>query len=401
MRATGSRARSTDEQDGGHAGPGNQGSSMDTDATEDQRALLDVSARFMEEVCPLEVLRDPDRVDADFSEAYRKQAAGLGWFSMLVPEGLGGGSLSENGMLDATLIAYGRGGRLQPGPFVGTNVVAYALAAVGTDEQRAEVLPALVAGEVSASWAVATASERALDGGVTATVESDGGLRLTGTKTAVQDVETDSWLMVTARTEDGPAQALVQTEAPGVTVTQQESLDLTRVFAEVRLDEVTVPASQVVGVPGAIDDLLDEQLAVAATLTAAESVGAMHQELELTVQYAKDRIAFGRPIGSFQAIKHLLADTSLAVEMSKAIVLAAATAIGRSDDHGNQAASMAKAFVGDAAVELAQNCFQVFGGIGYTWEHDQHFYLRRLTTDAGLHGDAAWHREHLCQLAGI
>jgi alkylation response protein AidB-like acyl-CoA dehydrogenase len=374
---------------------------MDTDATEDQRAMLDVSGRFMEDVCPLEILRDPDRLGTEFSVAYRKQAAELGWFSMLVPEELGGGSLSENGMLDATLIAYVRGGRLQPGSFVGANVVAHALAAAGTDELRAEVLPALVGGEVSASWAVATASERALDGGVTATVQSDGGLRLTGTKTAVHGVDASSWLLVTARSADGPAQALVSTDAPGVSVTQLESLDLTRSFAEVRLDGVTVPASQVVGIPGAIGGLLDEQLAVAATLTAAESVGAMHHELELTVQYAKDRIAFGRPIGSFQAIKHVLADTSLAVEMSKAIVLAAATSIGSGDDHGTQAASMAKAFVGDAAVELAQNCFQVFGGIGYTWEHDQHFYLRRLTTDAGLYGDATWHREHLCQLAGI
>lgn len=374
---------------------------MDTDATEDQRALLDVSTRFIEDVCPLEVLREPDRLGADFSEAYRKQAAELGWFSMLVPEELGGGSLSENGMLDATLIAYVRGAGLQPGSFVGVNVVAHALAAAGTDELRAEVLPALVGGEVSASWAVAAASDRSLDGGVTATVQPDGGLELTGTKTAVQDVEASSWILVTARSVDGPAQALVQADAPGVTVTQLESLDLTRSFAEVRLDGVTVPASQVVGIPGAIDGLLDEQLAVAATLTAAESVGTMHQELELTVQYAKDRIAFGRPIGSFQAIKHVLADTSLAVEMSKATVLAAATSIGCGDDHGTQAASMAKAFVGDAAVELAQNCFQVFGGIGYTWEHDQHFYLRRVTTDAGLYGDAAWHREHLCQLAGI
>jgi alkylation response protein AidB-like acyl-CoA dehydrogenase len=374
---------------------------MDTDATEDQRALLDVSTRFMEEVCPLELLREPDRLDTDFSDAYRQQAAELGWFSMLVPEELGGGSLSDNGMLDAALIAYVRGAHLQPGSFVGSNVVAHALAAAGTDELRAEVLPALVGGEVLASWAVATTGERALDGGVSATRQSDGGLKLTGTKTAVPDVGAGSWLLVTARSEDGPTQALVRVDAPGVTVTELDSLDLTRTFSQVGLEQVVVPASQVVGTPASNAALLDEQLAIAATLTAAESVGAMHYELELTVQYAKDRIAFGRPIGSFQAIKHLLADASLSVEMSKAIVLAAAKTIGTGDDHGTQAASMAKAFVGDAAIELAQNCFQVFGGIGYTWEHDQHYYLRRLTSDAGLYGDAAWHREHLCQLAGI
>lgn len=374
---------------------------MDTDATEDQRALLDVSVRFMEEACPLELLRDADRLDADFAEGYRKQGAELGWFSMLVPDEFGGGSLTDNGVLDATLIAYVRGARLQPGPFVGTNVVTHALVAAGTDEVRAEVLPALVAGEVSATWAVACAGERTLDGGVAADVLSGGGLELSGTKTTVPCVEASSWLLVTARSADGPVQALVPADAPGVTVTALDSLDLTRSFADVRFDAVVVPASRVVGGSGAIGRRLDEQLALAATLTAAESVGAMHHELEMTVQYAKDRIAFGRPIGSFQAIKHLLADTSMAVETSKALVLAAATSLGSGDEHGVQAASMAKAYVGDAGVDLAQNCFQVFGGIGYTWEHDQHFYLRRLTTDAGLYGDSAWHREHLCQLAGI
>ena len=127
----------------------------------------------------------------------------------------------------------------------------------------------------------------------------------------------------------------------------------------------------------------------------------MAHEFAMTLQYAMDRIAFGRPIGSFQAVKHLLADTSLAIEMSKSVVLAAARSLGDDDGYGVEAASIAKALVGEAAIEQAQNCFQVFGGIGYTWEHDQHLYLRRLTTDAGLYGDAAWHRERLCQLAGI
>jgi alkylation response protein AidB-like acyl-CoA dehydrogenase len=388
---------------------------LDTDVTEDQRALLDVSARFMEDSCPLTLVRDGERRDAAFTASYRRQAAELGWYSMLVPEALGGGCISGNGVLDAALIAYLRGGLLQPGAFVGTNVVAAAVAAAGSDELRHNVLPALVGGEVSASWAVASVGagvapaggpaggtgDGALDGGVHAEATADGGLVLRGAKTAVQDVEPSSWLLVTCASPSGTVQALVPAGAAGVTVTPLESLDLSRRFAEVRFDGTTVPASAVLGEPGGVGALLERQLAVAATLTAAESVGAMDHEFELTVQYAKDRIAFGRPIGSFQAIKHLLADTSLQVEMSKAVVLAAARSLGSEDGYGPQAASIAKALVGEAAVELAQNCFQVFGGIGYTWEHDQHLYLRRLTTDAGLYGDAAWHREHLCQLAGL
>ena len=114
-------------------------------------------------------------------------------------------------------------------------------------------------------------------------------------------------------------------------------------------------------------------------LTVAESIGAMDHDFEVAVQYAKDRTAFGRPIGSFQAIKHLLADTSLLLETSKAMALAAARAVGTGQPDAGEVASMAKAFVGDCAIDLAQNCFQIFGGIGYTWEHDQHLYLRRLT----------------------
>lgn len=377
---------------------------MDTDVTEDQRALLDVSSRFMEQACPLAVVRDPDRRDESFTTSYRRQAAELGWFSMLVPEALGGGCVSGNGVLDAALIAYERGRRLQPGPFVGTNVAAYALAAAGSDQLRDEVLAALVSGESSASWALAglagTGGGR-VDGGVAAQPAGDGGLVLSGAKTTVQDVGPGSWLLVSCQGPDGPALVLVAAGAAGVTVTPLESLDLSRGFAEVRFDGTVVPAGAVLGGPRAPGDLADRLLAVAATLTAAESVGAMDHELEMTVQYAKDRIAFGRPIGSFQAVKHLLADTSLAVEMSKAVVLAAARSLGSEDGYGAEAASIAKALVGESAVELAQNCFQVFGGIGYTWEHDQHLYLRRLTTDAALYGDAAWHREHLCQLAGL
>jgi len=149
---------------------------MDTDATDDQRALLDVSARFMAEASPLELLRDPTARDAAFSAAYRKQGAELGWFSMLVPEELGGGSVTDNGMLDATLIAYTRGGQLQPGAFVGTNVVAHAIAAAGSDELKNDVLPGLIAGDVSGAWAVASVGDRSLDGGVTATARPDGGI---------------------------------------------------------------------------------------------------------------------------------------------------------------------------------------------------------------------------------
>jgi alkylation response protein AidB-like acyl-CoA dehydrogenase len=386
----------------GAVGPLIEEDRVDTGVTDDQRALLDVSVRFMEDACPLQAVRDGAWRDDGFAARYRRQAAELGWFSMLVPEGLGGGSISGNGVVDAALIAYERGRHLQPGSFVGTNVVAYTLARAGGDHLRQTVLPELLAGDASASWASAGIGDGRPDTGVQARATGEGGVELTGTTTAVQDVEPSTWLLVTATTADGATQpVLVAADAPGVTVTDQESLDISRRFAEVRFDATPVPAGAVLTAPGADGDLRRDQLAVASTLIAAESVGAMDHDFDMTVQYAKDRIAFGRPIGSFQGVKHQLADTSLALEMSKAIVLAAARTVGGDEGYGPEAASMAKAFVGEAGIDLGQTCFQVFGGIGYTWEHDQHLYLRRITTDAGLFGDPAWHREYLCQLAGL
>jgi alkylation response protein AidB-like acyl-CoA dehydrogenase len=375
---------------------------VDAGVNDEQRALLDVSTRFMEDACPLRAVRDGSWKDAAFAASYRRQAAELGWYSMLVPESLGGGSISGNGVLDAALIAYKRGGLLQPGSFVGTNVVAYTLARAGSEEMRETVLPGLLSGEASASWAAASMGDGGrVDGGVDAQPTDDGGFELSGVESAVQDVDASSWLLVTCNTAAGPTQVLVAAGGPGITVTELDSLDITRRFTEVRFDGARVPAAAVIGAPGAEGGLLARELAIACTLIAAESVGAMDHDFEVTLQYAKDRIAFGRPIGSFQAVKHQLADTSLALEMSKAIALAAARTVGAEDDYGPEAASMAKAFVGESGVDLAQACFQVFGGIGYTWEHDQHLYLRRITTDAGLFGDPAWHREYLCQLAGL
>jgi alkylation response protein AidB-like acyl-CoA dehydrogenase len=358
---------------------------MDPSASDDQKLIMETSGRLMDELCPLTEVRASTYRDAEFALAYRRRASDLGWFSMLVPEELGGGNVSGNGVVDATLIAFERGRRLQPAPFVGTNVVAYALGQAGSPD-----------GEASAAWLpLPTAPGQ----GISATRTSSG-YEFSGRSTHVQDADSAAWFLVTAETDGGVIQALIDPAASGLKVTPLDSLDITRGFAEVQFDALEVPAAAVLG-DGDARELVERQLAVACVLTTAESVGAMDYDFEMALQYAKDRIAFGRPIGSFQAIKHLLADTSLMLEMSKAITLAAASSVGADDGYGLEAASMAKAFVGDCGIDLAQNCFQVFGGIGFTWEHDQHLYLRRVTTDSALFGSPAWHRERLCQLAGL
>jgi alkylation response protein AidB-like acyl-CoA dehydrogenase len=373
---------------------------VDDDLNDDQQLLLEATTRFIEQTCPLARVRDGAYDEAAFADAYRRQAGELGWFSFVVPAELGGGSVSGDGVVDAALVAYRRGRHLQPGPFVGTNVVAYALASEGDEEQRTKVLPTLMSGEASAAWAVAAPRGVALDGVARATPTGQG-YRLTGRATFVEDPGPDGWLLVVAATDDGPSQFLVPSSGPGRRTERLGSLDLSRRFVDVHFDGAEVAQSALVGRSGEAAGLVAQQLALACALTAAESVGAMDHEFAMTVQYARDRIAFGRPIGSFQGIKHPLADTSLNLEMSKAVALAAARHFATGDAYRLEAASMAKAFVGDCGIDLAQTCFQVFGGIGFTWEHDQHLYLRRLTSDAALYGDPTWHRERLCRLAGV
>lgn len=374
---------------------------MDLDLTDDQQLLRDTTARFIEETLPLgEVRRCIDDLTPTPAD-YVRQSAELGWFSLVVPEELGGGSVSGRGIEDAALVAFERGKALQPGPFAAANAVALALAVAGSDEQRAKVLPAIVGGEAAATWAVAGATgDVGGFGGVSATTRA-GGWVLDGAKALVPDPGLAGWILVTAGDGEGVSQFLLAADTPGLRARPLRSLDVTRRFGEVVFDAVEVGPADVVGEPGGGRRLAEQQLDLAAALTIAESVGAMRAHFEMALQYAKDRVAFGRPIGSFQAVKHLLADTSLLLESSTAMAQAAVEAVQDRREDASEVVSMAKAYVGDCGITLAQNCFQVFGGIGFTWEHDNHLFLRRLTTDAQLYGDPAWHRERLCTIHGL
>jgi alkylation response protein AidB-like acyl-CoA dehydrogenase len=373
---------------------------VDLDLSSDQELMRDTTARFIESVCPLTKVRELADEHAGPGSDYWRQAAELGWFAMLIPEEFGGGTVSGNGVVDAAVVAEERGRVLQPGAFVATNAVACALTADGSEEQRANVLPSIASGDATVTWALASSEGNWSPGTGLHSSTRGSGFVLTGAGGFVQDADLADWILVTASGDRGLSQFLVPAGTPGVTIRRLEGLDVTRRFCEVRFDDVELPAAARVGQDGAASSIVERQLDVALALTVAEMVGAMDRDFEVALDYAKVRTAFGRPIGSFQAVKHLLADTSLALEMSKGMAVAAAKAVGDAKDDATEVASMAKAFVSDSAVDLAQNCFQVFGGIGYTWEHDQHLYLRRLTTDAALYGETAWHRERVWEFYG-
>jgi alkylation response protein AidB-like acyl-CoA dehydrogenase len=372
---------------------------VDLELSDDQELFRETTARFIEARCPLpEVRRLADEPIA-YDPAVSRDAGDLGWFALFVPEEFGGGSVSGSPLRDAVIVAEERGRFVQPGPFVATNVVAGALAHDGTREQQERYLPALGSGELTASWAI-SGRRGVPEAGAVRASRRDSGFVLDGTAGLVSEGATAGLFLVTAADADGEGvtQFVVPSDTAGVTVVPLGGLDLTRRFVDVRFDGVAVGADAVLGAVGAGAAAVERQLDVAVTLNLAESVGAMRRLVEITVEYAKARTAFGRPIGSFQALKHLLADASLWVELSTAAAEAAAEAVADGRPTASEIVSIAKAYAGDAGAEVAQTCLQAHGGIGFTWEHDLHFYLRRLQADRVLYGDPEWHRERICRI---
>ena len=374
---------------------------MDLDLSPDQELFRETTRKFLEAQCPIgrvrELIEDPVGMDRD---AWR-QGAELGWFSMLVPEEYGGGSVSGVGIRDLAIVAEELGRVLFPGPVLATGVVAFAIAEAGTDDQRAQHLPAIATGETIATWAFSEGNERWDSTAVALEAVPDGdGWRLSGVKTPVEYGAVAELLLVTARTPGGLTQFLVPAESPGVTVAALVGLDLARRFSEVSFDGVVVGPDALLGSPGGVERAVERQLQVAAALQCAETVGALDVTFDMTLQYMKDRRAFGRPIGSFQALKHRAADMLLWLESSKAVAVAAVEAVQFDVDAG-EVVHIAKSYIGERGPAIIRECLQFHGGIGYTWEHDIHLYLRRVESNAALYGDTATHRDRLAELVGL
>jgi alkylation response protein AidB-like acyl-CoA dehydrogenase len=354
--------------------------------------------RFIEAELPIPQTRALHDDPHGYDRSWLGKSAELGWFAMLVPEADGGGSVSGAGLLDAAIVAEELGRHVQPGPFIPMNVVASAIAAEGSPAQRKEFLRAIVGGEIVATWAFADA-RGVWDSGAGVRVERTGEqLSINGTRGYVQDAVSADWLLVVATLDDAPVQLLLPPDSPGVTIRPLNSLDLSRRFADVSFDGVTVSADTIVGGGAAA---LESLLLRAVVLNCADTVGAIDALFTMTVDYSKDRIAFGRPIGSFQALKHILADQALGLETCKAGAVAAAAAVASGDEAAGEIVSMVAAYIGDAANDLAQECLQVHGGIGYTWEHDLHLYLRRVRSNSAIYGEPTWHRERVCAYHGL
>lgn len=372
---------------------------MDLDLSEDQRLFLETTVRFIESELPVSRTRELHDDPRGYTEGWLRKSAELGWYAMLVPEHFGGGCVSDAGLADAAIVAETLGRFVQPGPFIPMNVVADALATSGSESQRERFLPALAAGEAVATWAPFDGSGR-WDLGASLDLERRGdGYHLTGERGVVQDAQTATVMLACANENGRLRQVLVPMATPGVEVHPLTCLDLSRRAALVTFDDVVLDAEGTMAVDS--EAALERQLQVAIALSVAETVGALDAMVTMTVAYAKDRVAFGRPIGSFQALKHILADVGLYLEGCKAASVGLTRAVAEQAEDAAEITAVVASYVGDHATEIAQECLQVHGGIGCTWEHDLHLLMRRTRANSSLYGTAAWHRERLCVLSGL
>jgi alkylation response protein AidB-like acyl-CoA dehydrogenase len=374
---------------------------VDLELNDDQRLFQETTRQFIESEVPIPEVRRLAREAAGFDREWWVQAAGLGWTSLLVGEDNHGGSLSGNGLADLAIVAEEFGRAVAPGPLLGCNLVARALdtAAQAGDRSHDDDLKAILAGEMVASWAFRDAGGSWHPRSPTLTAERDGDdFVLSGRKTTVEFGEQADAILITAATAAGPTQFLVPSGADGVRIEPLEALDLVRRYADVVLSGVRVPRESVVGEAGGAGPVIEGLLRHLLVLQCAEMAGAADRVFAMTTAWAADRYSFGRPLNSYQALKHRFADMKTALEASHAATTGAAAAVGAGDPDAGAMASAAKAYVADRATEIIQDCVQLHGGIGVTWEHDIHLYLRRVTTDRGLAGTPRDHLRHLGDL---
>ncbi len=357
-----------------------------TDDTNPEVALFASTTRsFLEREASLPRLRELHEAGVSFDADWWRRAAELGWTSLLVPEELGGGSVSGNGVRDLALVAELAGGTVAPGPLHPVSTVLAGL--VEAPENHEETIEALVGGELVASWAVYQPGKpwAPMEPGVTAT-PSGAGFRLDGVADRVEAGLESAVLLVVADCEGSVRQFMVPTDAAGVRVEAQRCVDLVKRYARVHFEGVEVDSTAAVGSAQQTAGLISRQSQIAQILQCAEVVGILDVVLAFTIQWGFDRHSFGRPIGSYQVLKHKYADLKIWFEACKAATNAAVAEVaGRSPD-AEMAVSVAKSYVGEYAPGMLQDCVQLHGGIGVTWEHDLHLYLRRVMLDRSMFG---------------
>jgi alkylation response protein AidB-like acyl-CoA dehydrogenase len=366
--------------------------------TEEQDELRKTVRGFLEAKSPEEAVREQMETEAGYDQAvWSQMAEQMGLQGLHIPEEYGGSGYSY---VELGIVLEEMGRSLLAAPFFSSVVLAAnTLIHSGDEAAKKEHLPGIASGETIATIATTEPSGKWDESGITMEATGSGdSFTLSGTKMFVIDGHTANLIIVAARTSAGVSLFAVDGDASGLTRTALSTMDQTRKQAKLEFDGV---AGKLVGEDGKGWDVLSTVMDLAAVGLAAEQVGGAQKVLEMAVEYAKVRVQFGRPIGSFQAIKHKCADMLLEVESAKSAAYYGMWCASEMNDELPSVASLAKAYCSEAYFHAAAENIQIHGGIGFTWEHPAHLYFKRAKSSELLFGDPTYHRELLAQRIGI
>ena len=366
--------------------------------SEEQEELRNIVRQFLEAKSSEADVREQMDTERGYDPVvWAQMAEQLGLQSLTIPEEFGG---QGYGYVELIVVLEEMGRSLLCAPYFSSVVLAAnTVMQSGDDAAKATILPGIASGETIATVAFTEPNGRWDESGIEATAKNDGGTwKINGTKSYVIDGHTANVIIVAARTAAGVSLFSVDGDAAGLTRTALATMDQTRKQAKLEFSNVE---GTLIGTDGAGWDVLSTVLDLAAVGLAAEQVGGAQMCLDMAVQYAKDRVQFGRPIGSFQAIKHKCADILLEVESAKSAAYYAGWCASELNDELPAVASLAKAYCSDAYFHASAENIQIHGGIGFTWEHPAHMYFKRAKSSELLFGDPTYHRELLAQRIGI
>ena len=375
---------------------------MEFTLNEEQEMLKTMARDFLANECPRTFVRQMMEDEVGHSRELWKKMAEVGWLGLVFPEEYGGAGMNFR---DLTILCEEMGRAVMPGPFFSTLVlVGMPILEAGTEEQKQEFLPKIASGDLVCTLAVLEE-----DGDfwpesvqVTATPRGDD-YTISGTKLFVPDARAADYILVAARTkrssnpEEGITLFMMDATEWGVYMAPLMTMDETRKQYELVLNRVAVPSRNIIGELHQGWPILQSMALRARAALCAEMVGGGEWVLETTLNYAKERVAFGVVIGSFQAVKHKCADMYSALEYARSLMEWAAEAIKDGRGDAASAASMAKSYCGDAYKYVCDEGIQIHGGIGFTWDHDMHLYFKRSRADDTAFGDANYHRNLLAR----
>ncbi len=366
--------------------------------SEEQEELRRSVRRFLDDKSPItEVRRLMETTEGYDPAVWAQMGAQLGLQGLAIPEEHGGSGFTY---VELIVVLEEMGRSLLCAPYFATvALAANAILTSGDDAAKKELLPGIASGDTIATLAFTEDNGRWDEGGIaTAATRTGDGWTLDGHKMFVLDGHVANLVVVAARTSAGLSLFAVDENAPGLTRTALATMDQTRKQARL---ELSGTPGRLIGADGGASAGLSRTLDLAAVALAAEQVGGAQRCLDMSVEYAKERVQFGRPIGSFQAIKHKCADMLLEVESAKSAAYYAGWAAAEGSDELPVVASLAKAYCSDAYFHAAAENIQIHGGIGFTWEHDAHLYFKRAKSSELLLGDPTYHRELLAQRIGL